>query len=103
MLPVASCSHGYSSPARLGVVVADELFQIIQRSARILGVEIEDSGATEIAKRARGTPRVANRLLRRTRDFAQIKADGIITGQVAGDALGMLEGDERGFLFRFLF
>lgn len=81
---------------RLGFYIPDELFQIVRRSAQILGVEIEDEGAKEIAKRARGTPRIANRLLRRTRDVAQIKADGIITEGVAKDALGMLEVDERG-------
>jgi len=81
---------------RLNFYLSEDLFHIIKRSARILGVEIEDDGNMEIAKRARGTPRVANRLLRRTRDFAQIKAGGVITGQVAKDALGMLEVDERG-------
>lgn len=81
---------------RLGFYSPEELFHIIQRSARILGVDIEDNGAMEIAARARGTPRIANRLLRRTRDVAQIKADGIITDQVAKDALSMLEVDEKG-------
>lgn len=81
---------------RLGFYSAEELFQILQRSARILGVEIEDKGAMEIAKRSRGTPRIANRLLRRTRDFAQVKADGIITEGVAREALSMLEVDEKG-------
>ena len=81
---------------RLGFYSPDELFQILGRSARILGVDIEDAGAMEIAERARGTPRIANRLLRRTRDFAQVKADGNITEAVAKEALGMLEVDERG-------
>lgn len=81
---------------RLGFYLPEELFHILQRSARILGVNIDDAGAMEIAKRARGTPRIANRLLRRTRDFAQVKADGLITESVAREALGMLEVDERG-------
>jgi Holliday junction DNA helicase RuvB len=81
---------------RLGFYLPEELFHILQRSARILGVNIDDAGAMEIAKRARGTPRIANRLLRRTRDFAQVKADGLINESVAREALGMLEVDERG-------
>jgi Holliday junction DNA helicase RuvB len=81
---------------RLGFYSPDELFQILERSARILGVHIEAAGAMEIAKRARGTPRIANRLLRRTRDFAQVKADGNITEAVAKEALEMLEVDEMG-------
>ena len=59
--------------------------RIVSRSAGILGVGIQPDGAAEIARRSRGTPRIANRLLRRVRDFAQVKADGIITGQVATD------------------
>jgi Holliday junction DNA helicase RuvB len=81
---------------RLGFYSPEELFQILGRSARILGVDIDDGGAMEIAKRARGTPRIANRLLRRTRDFAQVKADGKITEDVAREALEMLEVDEVG-------
>ena len=73
-----------------------ELSQVLVRSARILKVEIEDSGAHEIARRSRGTPRVANRLLRRVRDFAQVKADGRITREVADRALQMLEVDDAG-------
>jgi Holliday junction DNA helicase RuvB len=68
----------------------------VRRSARILDVPIEDSGAMEIARRSRGTPRIANRLLRRVRDFAQVKADGIITLEVARAALNNLEIDELG-------
>ncbi|MFQ6091981.1 MAG: Holliday junction branch migration DNA helicase RuvB [bacterium] len=82
--------------SRLGFYSPDELFQILQRSARILGVEIDTGGALEIAKRARGTPRITNRLLRRTRDFAQVKADGKVTEGVAKEALAMLEVDEMG-------
>ena len=69
---------------------------IVNRSARILGVEIDPSGIHEIAKRARGTPRVANRLLKRVRDYAQVKADGGITAEVAHQALEMLEVDALG-------
>ncbi len=88
--------------ARFGVVLrldyyrAEDLFQIIKRSANLLKVEIDDDGAMEIARRSRGTPRVANRLLRRTRDFAQVKADGKISRAVADKALKMLEVDELG-------
>jgi Holliday junction DNA helicase RuvB len=73
-----------------------ELEKILIRSARILNVELNPSGAQEIAKRSRGTPRVANRLLRRVRDFAQVKADGKIDQAMADQALKLLEVDERG-------
>jgi Holliday junction DNA helicase RuvB len=69
---------------------------IVQRSARILDVEVHDGGTEEIARRSRGTPRVANRLLKRVRDFAQVKADGVITADVAAEALGRLEIDPLG-------
>lgn len=88
--------------ARFGVVAridfypAEDLKIIVQRSAGILEVEIEENGAFEIARRSRGTPRIANRLLRRIRDFAQIKADGRITKPVVALALEALEVDERG-------
>jgi holliday junction DNA helicase RuvB len=88
--------------ARFGVVLRldyylpEELFHIIVRSAKILNVEIEDDGAHELARRSRGTPRIANRLLRRTRDFAQIYADNKITKEVANMALERLEVDEKG-------
>jgi Holliday junction DNA helicase RuvB len=81
---------------RLGYYPADELLQIVTRSAGILGVPIETDGATEIARRSRGTPRVANRLLRRVRDYAEVKADGRITSGVAVAALGRLNVDEFG-------
>jgi Holliday junction DNA helicase RuvB len=81
---------------RLGFYPADELQQIVTRSASILQVPIDDAGAAEIARRSRGTPRVANRLLRRVRDFAQVKADGRITVAVAGAALARLNVDEFG-------
>jgi Holliday junction DNA helicase RuvB len=74
----------------------DDLKQIVSRSARILGVPIEDKGASEIARRARGTPRIANRLLRRVRDFADVKADGKINDEVARQALKLEGVDEMG-------
>ena len=74
-----------------------DLAQILERSARILTVPLSSDGAEELAKRSRGTPRVANRLLRRARDFAEVKADGKINGDVARDALKMLDVDAEGF------
>lgn len=74
----------------------EELQEIVTRSSRLLDIQIRKEGAYEIARRARGTPRVANRLLRRVRDFAQVEADGIITRGVADRALGMLEVDDQG-------
>ena len=82
---------------RLDFYLAEELAEIVRRSAAKLEMPIEGSGADEIARRARGTPRIANRLLRRVRDFAQVRADGIITRAVADDALALLEVDARGF------
>ena len=81
---------------RLGFYPADELQQIVTRSASILQVPMDEPGAAEIARRSRGTPRVANRLLRRVRDYAQVKADGRITVAVAGAALARLNVDEFG-------
>ncbi|NLM50005.1 MAG: Holliday junction branch migration DNA helicase RuvB [Clostridiaceae bacterium] len=81
---------------RLELYKETELVNIIKRSARILNIEIEDGGALEIAKRSRGTPRIANRLLKRVRDFAQVRADGIITKKVADEALSMLDIDPIG-------
>lgn len=82
---------------RIGFYSAAELTRIVHRSAAILNVEIDDEGAEQIARRSRGTPRVANRLLRRARDYAQVRADGVITAAVAGEALEMLEVDTLGF------
>jgi Holliday junction DNA helicase RuvB len=79
--------------ARLEFYSAAELKQIVTRSARLLKVEIADDGAHEIARRSRGTPRIANRLLRRVRDFAEVKADGNVTSAVADLALRMLDVD----------
>lgn len=81
---------------RLDYYAASDLETILVRSAAILDCRIELEGAREIGRRARGTPRIANRLLRRVRDYAQIKADGVITAQVAGRALDLLEVDHRG-------
>ncbi len=74
-----------------------DLTHIVSRSAGLLGVRIEPEGAVEVAKRSRGTPRIANRLLRRVRDYAEIKADGVVSAAVADGALNMLKVDERGF------
>ena len=82
---------------RLDFYTEDDLEIIVTRSARILDVPIDADGAREIATRSRGTPRVANRLLRRVRDFAQVRADGAITLSVAQDALELLEVDAHGF------
>jgi len=82
---------------RLDFYSDGDLDRIIVRSARILGVPIDAAGSAEIAQRSRGTPRVANRLLRRVRDFAQVRAGGAITGAVARDALALLEVDAHGF------
>lgn len=81
---------------RLELYTAEELRRIVERSADILGIEIDREGAAEIASRSRGTPRIANRMLRRVRDFAQVRADGIITKDVADMALSRLEVDKLG-------
>jgi Holliday junction DNA helicase RuvB len=81
---------------RLELYTEDELGRIVRRSARILGVETEDAAADEIARRARGTPRVANRILRRVRDVAEVRYDGVVTLDVAREALALLEVDAAG-------
>ncbi len=81
---------------RLELYTADELRRIVERSSDILGIEIDRGGAYEIASRSRGTPRIANRMLRRVRDFAQVRADGVITKEVADMALSRLEVDKHG-------
>ena len=83
--------------ARLEFYTADELARIVARSAQLLNATIEPAGALEIARRARGTPRIANRLLRRVRDFAEVKSDGTITRELADAALAMLDVDSVGF------
>ncbi len=82
--------------SRLEIYKTEDLMKIIKRSAGILNIEITDKGAFEIASRSRGTPRIANRLLKRVRDFAEVKANGVITDQVADFALRMLEVDKLG-------
>jgi Holliday junction DNA helicase RuvB len=83
--------------ARLEFYTTDELTLIVERSANLLKAKIDPSGATEIARRARGTPRIANRLLRRVRDFAEVKGTGVITKAMADAALAMLDVDPSGF------
>jgi Holliday junction DNA helicase RuvB len=82
--------------ARLEFYTPEELTRIVVRSASLLGVEVDSGGAVEIARRSRGTPRIANRLLRRVRDFAEVKADGAVTRAVADAALEMLDVDALG-------
>lgn len=82
--------------SRLEMYTKKELMKIVDRSASILNIEITPEGAEQIASRSRGTPRIANRLLKRVRDYAQVRADGIITKEVADDALNMLEIDNLG-------
>jgi Holliday junction DNA helicase RuvB len=82
--------------ARLEFYNAEDLTRIVHRSARLLNVPIDEPGALEVAKRSRGTPRIANRLLRRVRDYAQVKASGTVTREVADTALRMLDVDAIG-------
>ena len=81
---------------RLEPYALEDLAAIVRRSARILDVELEDDGARAIAARSRGTPRVANRLLRRVRDYAEVRMGGVVTAEAADRALALLEVDERG-------
>lgn len=83
--------------SRLEFYTSEELSRIVQRSAGLLEVELVDTGALEIAKRSRGTPRIANRLLRRVRDYAQVKANGKVSANIADAALKMLDVDQLGF------
>ena len=82
---------------RLDFYTEADIREIVRRSARILAVELTDDAATEIARRSRGTPRIANRLLHRVRDYAQVRADGRVTLAVAGEAMELLEVDQHGF------
>jgi Holliday junction DNA helicase RuvB len=82
---------------RLDFYTNADVSEIVRRSARILSVTLTDDAALEIARRSRGTPRIANRLLRRVRDFAQVRADGRVTGEVARSAMSLLEVDDNGF------
>ncbi|MBI4531741.1 MAG: Holliday junction branch migration DNA helicase RuvB [Candidatus Latescibacteria bacterium] len=86
----------FGIPLRLDFYKPEELAVILKRSARILGTVIDEEGALEIAGRARGTPRIANRLLRRARDVAQVKGDGVVTRDVVEETLRMLDVDEKG-------
>jgi len=82
--------------ARLDFYSAEDLEGIVLRAARILGVRLEEKGATEIARRARGTPRIGNRLLRRVRDYAEVRGNGIVTEKAARDGLALFGVDEQG-------
>ena len=82
---------------RLEFYATDDLMDIVRRSAGILGLTIDADGAAQVARRSRGTPRIANRLLRRVRDFAEVRADGTVSGPVASGAMDMLEVDPHGF------
>jgi Holliday junction DNA helicase RuvB len=82
---------------RLEFYTVPELASIVLRSARVLGIEMADNGAFEIARRSRGTPRIVNRLLRRVRDYTQVKGDGTVTEEIAIAALNMLKVDSNGF------
>lgn len=81
---------------RLEFYSVADLTTIVERSAKILGMNMEDGGALEVARRSRGTPRIANRLLRRVRDYAEVRANGVACGDVAGAALNMLDVDDQG-------
>jgi Holliday junction DNA helicase RuvB len=83
--------------SRLEFYTSEELARIVHRSAGLLEVEMADTGSLEIARRSRGTPRIANRLLRRVRDYAQVKANGIVSAEIADAALKMLDVDKLGF------
>jgi Holliday junction DNA helicase RuvB len=86
----------FGDTSRLSFYTVDDLTTIVKRSAKVLDVEIDEDGACEIARRSRGTPRIANRLLRRIRDYAQVKGDGRVNATIADKALKMLDVDERG-------
>jgi Holliday junction DNA helicase RuvB len=83
--------------ARLEFYTPEELARIVRRSAGLLGTPMDDAGGFELARRSRGTPRIANRLLRRVRDYAEVKGDGHITQDIANRALAMLDVDPQGF------
>jgi len=87
----------FGSTYRLEFYRVEELVRIVERSAGLLAIPVDRAGAEEIARRARGTPRIANRLLRRVRDFAQVRGEGKVTREAARDALALLEVDEAGF------
>ena len=95
-LLTASMRARFGIVQRLNFYQPEDLAEIVRRSTRILGLETSDDGAREIAQRSRGTPRVANRLLRRVRDYAQVRADGTVDREVAMEALALLDVDEYG-------
>ncbi|NLF40608.1 Holliday junction branch migration DNA helicase RuvB [bacterium] len=95
-LLTAPLRERFGISCRLQFYAPDEMLQIVHRSARILNIETLEDGAQEIARRSRGTPRIANALLRRVRDYAQVRADGIVTKDVADRALRMLDIDQEG-------
>ena len=82
---------------RLDFYQDSDLFEIVMRSARLLNVAIDEDAGRELARRSRGTPRIANRLLRRVRDFAEVRANGVISAAVAAQALDLLDVDKLGF------
>jgi len=82
---------------RLEFYSSEDLANIVARSARLIGIQIDEEGAGEIARRSRGTPRIANRLLRRVRDYAEVKSDGRVTREIADAALTLLKVDSLGF------
>ena len=92
----AACAIASGFSTASSTTAAEDLARIVRRSARLLGVEIEDDGAIAVAARSRGTPRVANRLLRRVRDYAEVHGDGVVTAPIAGAALDLLEVDHLG-------
>jgi len=92
----APLRNRFGSVYRLDFYSTNEIVEIVRRTAKIVGIESEDLGLLEIARRARGTPRVANRLLKRVRDFAEVKGDGIISSRIAQEALSQLEVDSLG-------
>ena len=88
------CGFSFLRYGELEFYGVADLTTIVKRSGRLLGVQIENDGASEVARRSRGTPRIANRLLRRVRDYAEVKGDGVVTGQMASLALDMLSVDK---------
>ncbi|HOX08455.1 MAG TPA: Holliday junction branch migration DNA helicase RuvB [Planctomycetota bacterium] len=86
----------FGIPEKLAYYGPEDLVRIVRRSAGILGIEVDDAGAMELARRARGTPRVANRFLKRVRDVAEVRRAGTVTAEIAGEGLAMLGVDERG-------
>lgn len=95
-LITSSLRDRFGVNVRLEYYIEDELYKIVKRAASILGVKTDEKGAKEIARRSRGTPRVANRLLKRVRDYAEVKCEGAITAEIAKEALTFFEVDDKG-------